>query len=48
VLQKLVGLNFEIAANQSLILAMMRYVCEAGQGMKLLENDLTNKYLLSP
>jgi hypothetical protein len=47
VLQKLVGLNFEIAANQSLILAMMRYVCEAGQGMKLLENDLTNKYLLS-
>ncbi len=42
------GLNFEIAANTSLILAMMRYTCEAGQSQKLLEHDLTNKYLIAP
>ena len=26
---------------------MMRYICDSGSGLKLLENELTNKYLLS-
>lgn len=37
-MQKLASLNFEISANTSVILAMMRYVCEAGQAVKLIEN----------
>jgi hypothetical protein len=44
---KLSALNFDIAANTTIALSMMRYVCDSKLTQSLIDSPTTNKYILS-
>lgn len=47
-MSKLSNLNFEIAANTSVALSMIRFVCDSGLTQDLIKNENVARYLISP
>jgi hypothetical protein len=45
---KLAQMNFEIAANTTIALSMMRYVVDAKMAQNLVDTATTAKYILTP